>query len=169
MDINIRLSEEKDIDDIMAAVKYAQEYFKNAGIDQWQDGYPNRESIASDIQRGESYIFESDGKMIATAAISFRGESTYDKIYDGEWLSDYPYTVVHRVAVSEGNKGKGISHEIMKFAEKISKERNIKSMKIDTHEDNKVMRSMLEKNGYTYCGIIYLESGDTRVAYEKLI
>ncbi|TQQ83133.1 GNAT family N-acetyltransferase [Peptacetobacter hominis] len=96
-------------------------------------------------------------------------ESTYDKIYDGEWLSDYPYTVVHRVAVSEGNKGKGISHEIMRFAEKISKERNIKSMKIDTHEDNKVMRSMLEKNGYTYCGIIYLESGDTRVAYEKLI
>lgn len=73
MDINIRLSEEKDIDDIMAAVKYAQKYFKSAGIDQWQDGYPNRDSITSDIQRGESYIFESDGKMLATAAISFRG------------------------------------------------------------------------------------------------
>jgi hypothetical protein len=31
------------------------------------------------------------------------------------------------------------------------------------------MRRMLEKNGFVYCGIIYLESGDERVAYEKIV
>ena len=30
------------------------------------------------------------------------------------------------------------------------------------------MRSALEQLGFTYCGIIYLENGDTRVAYQKI-
>ena len=41
-------------------------------------------------------------------------------------------------------------------------------LRIDTHEDNLVMQHVLEKNGFTKCGIIYLESGDPRLAYEKL-
>jgi hypothetical protein len=31
------------------------------------------------------------------------------------------------------------------------------------------MRRMLEKHGFVYCGIIYLQNGDERVAYEKLL
>jgi RimJ/RimL family protein N-acetyltransferase len=42
-------------------------------------------------------------------------------------------------------------------------------MRCDTHKDNKIMQHTLEKNGYKYCGVIYLDNGDARVAYEKLI
>ena len=42
------------------------------------------------------------------------------------------------------------------------------SIKIDTHKENFVMRGLLEKNGFEYCGIILLEDGAERVAYEKL-
>jgi RimJ/RimL family protein N-acetyltransferase len=48
-------------------------------------------------------------------------------------------------------------------------EKNIKSLKIDTHEDNLGMQSLIKKLGYTYCGIIYTNYGDKRLAFEKVI
>jgi RimJ/RimL family protein N-acetyltransferase len=46
---------------------------------------------------------------------------------------------------------------------------NRRSLRIDTHRGNVVMRRMLEKNGFRFCGVIYLENGDERVAYEKIV
>jgi hypothetical protein len=40
-------------------------------------------------------------------------------------------------------------------------------LRIATHEGNVVMRRMLEKHGFELCGVIYLENGDPRVAYER--
>ena len=41
------------------------------------------------------------------------------------------------------------------------------NVRVDTHKDNYVMQNMLKKLGYSYCGIIYLENGDPRLAYQK--
>ena len=49
------------------------------------------------------------------------------------------------------------------------KQNNIKSMRIDTHEKNLGMQGLLKKLGYHYCGVIYLENNDKRLAFEKLI
>ena len=39
------------------------------------------------------------------------------------------------------------------------------NVRIDTHEDNAPMKYVLEKLGFEYCGVIYLEDGDARDAY----
>lgn len=166
--MEFRKSSIGDIPEMMKIINQAQEYFKSKGIDQWQDGYPNEDNLKEDIDADESYVMLIDGKIVATVAISFRGESTYDKIYDGKWLSDGKYGVVHRVAISEAFKGQGLSHEIMNFSEEKCKEEGYRSIKIDTHKDNFVMRGLLEKNGFKYCGVILLEDGAERVAYEKI-
>ena len=166
--MEFRKSRIEDIPEMMEIVRQAQEYFKSKDIDQWQDGYPNEENLRGDIEADESYVMLLDGKIVATTAISFRGESTYDKIYEGNWLSNGKYGVVHRVAVSNKHKGKGLSHEIMKFSQNMCKELGYNSIKIDTHRDNFVMRGLLEKNGFEYCGVILLEDGAERVAYEKV-
>lgn len=167
--MEFRKAKIEDIPDMMKIIKQAQEYFKNQNIDQWQDGYPNEDSLRGDISNEESYVLLFEGEIVATAAISFRGEVTYNKIYDGEWLSNGKYAVVHRVAVGDGYKGQGISHKIIKFSEEKCRENGYNSIKIDTHDDNFVMRSMLEKNNFKYCGFIFLEDGAKRVAYEKII
>ena len=41
------------------------------------------------------------------------------------------------------------------------------NLKIDTHRDNRIMQHLLDKNGFTYCGIIYLDDGTERLAYQK--
>ena len=158
-----------DIDRIMDIMHQAQEYLKSRGVDQWQDGYPQPEIILNDIENEESYVAEMDGRVAGTLVISFRGEETYDEIYEGEWLSNDDYCVVHRVAMDINYRGKGLASDMLKYAEQLCKEKNIKSIKIDTHLDNKVMRGLISKNGYKYCGIIYLNNGDKRVGYEKIL
>jgi RimJ/RimL family protein N-acetyltransferase len=167
--MHIRHSNKNDIPQIMQIINQAQESFKLAGINQWQNNYPNETSIQKDIELGESYVVLINANIIGTFALSFRIESTYDTIYDGKWLSNEEYAVIHRIAIANDYKGKGVSTLVFREVEKWCLEKNIHSIKIDTHHDNQSMRKLLEKNGFSYCGIIYLLDGNMRLAYEKVL
>ncbi|AEB76384.1 GNAT family N-acetyltransferase [Clostridium botulinum] len=158
-----------DINNIMKIIKQAQDYFKEQGIDQWQNNYPNVETISSDIANKESYVLLKDNNIVATAAVSFSKETTYDSIYDGEWISNSEYVVVHRIAVDNNYKGLGLSSEIIKNVEKLCLSQNVHSIKIDTHEENLSMQKLLKKNKFQYCGVIYLEDKSKRIAFEKIL
>lgn len=158
----------KDVENVMEIINQAQDYFKENGIDQWQNGYPNADTIYEDIKNDNSYVLENENEILATSMVSFEEDKTYKKIYDGKWLSDGKYAVIHRIAVSEKSKGLGIASNIIGFVEDLCKEKEINSIKIDTHKDNISMQRLLEKNGFKYCGIIYLEDKNERIAFEKL-
>ena len=156
-----------DADDIMALVAEAQAWFASQGIDQWQDGYPTRELILSDILGKQNYIIEYNGVAVATAVISFAGEPTYAVIKGKGWLNENPYAVVHRIAVADECRRKGIAKEILYFTEELCAEQGVADIRIDTHCDNRAMRSLLKKMGYAHCGRITLTSGAFREAYQK--
>lgn len=165
--MNFRKSTKADVKSIMKIINQAQEYLKNQGIDQWQNNYPNEDVINTDISNGESYVLEKDGNIVATSVISFNKEKTYDVIHDGKWLTDGECAVIHRIAVDNTCKGLGVSHKIIEYAEEMCKEKDINSIKVDTHRENLSMQNMLKKNGFKYCGVIYLADGAERVAFEK--
>lgn len=167
--MNFRIATASDKDKIMEIIKQAQEYLKIKGVDQWQDNYPNLNIIKDDIDKRKSYVLEENGTIVATVAVSFNDEKTYDKIYNGKWITENDYAVIHRIAVANNYKGKRISSEILAHIEKMCLRKNVHSIKVDTHEQNESMRKMLSNNGFRYCGIIYLENGNERVAYEKVI
>ena len=100
----------EDIPAIVEIICQAQEYLKNQGINQWQNGYPNKNSLIKDIQNGYSYVMEVDEVVIGTMAIVFTGEPTYEHIYEGNWKTeDTSYVTLHRVAVHNDWKGQGIA------------------------------------------------------------
>ncbi len=168
--MEFRKTKREDILGILRIIAQAQEYMKKEGIDQWQDGYPNEAVFEEDIEKGYSYVMVEDGRVIGTIAIIFDGEPTYDKIYEGAWKTvNEPYAAVHRVAVDAECKGKGIAGAMIAETEKMCRERGVRSIKNDTHRDNQSMRRMQAKNGFEYCGIIYLENGDERIAFEKIL
>lgn len=74
-----------------------------------------------------------------------------------------------QVLFDNKSKGQGLASEIIKEIEKMCLSRKIHSIRIDTHEDNKPMQRLIEKNGFKYCGIIYLNDKSKRLAFEKLI
>ena len=69
-------------------------------------------------------------------------EKSYENILDGKWITNGDYGVIHRIAVDNTHKGKGLSHKIIKYAEEVCKQNNIHSIKVDTHEDNILMQSL---------------------------
>ena len=178
--MKIRKAIPQDLDGIMAVIDEARGTIASLGINQWQDGYPQREIIEADINNGVSYCIENTdtGEIVSTFAVFSDGEVLYDRIFDGTWRTgdspsekkdDVCYTAIHRVAISVKARGSGLSSAIINFVREIAIEKKKASLRIDTHEGNVVMRRMLEKNGFVHCGTIFLEDGDPRVAYEKLI
>ena len=158
-----------DADGILKIIRQAQAYLKSRGIDQWQNNYPNLETIQKDIREQIGYVLVKDSLLLGTAAVSFDGERTYDRIYEGEWKSIQPYAVVHRIAVREEYKGQGLSSVMLEQIEEICLERGVHSIKVDTHEENLSMQKLLEKNGFAYCGVIYLEDHSKRIGFEKIL
>lgn len=160
---------ESDVSEIMTIIRSAQAHFKAQGINQWQNGYPNENSILIDIQNGHSYVLKEGEVIVGTLALIFGIERTYEKIFEGQWHNDDPYAVIHRVAVSPFYKGKGLAYELMKQAEHLCLEQGVKTIRVDTHEMNEPMKGLLKKLEYDYCGIIYLLDGQKRIAYNKIL
>ena len=107
------------------------------------------------------------GEIMAYVAISSDGEPTYQKI-EGAWLNDAPYIVGHRIAVSEKGKGKGFGAYIIQQAEEMAITQGIHSIRVDTNFDNYIMKHILAKQGYLYCGIIQVRDGN-REAFQKIL
>ena len=167
----IRETKKEDLKQVMEIIRMAQKLFKESGINQWQDGYPNKEVLLGDIRKRQSYVAEEEGRLIGTAVLSPERESTYEKIEKGTWLTerDADYLVIHRIATRNGCKRKGIAGAFLEEAGRKALEQQAGSIRIDTHPDNQIMQSWLKRHGFVYCGWIWLASGDLRYAYEKLL
>lgn len=164
--MHFRKATSKDIYQILTIIDQAKVYFKEQGIDQWQDGYPNFETISNDIQQEESYVLEIENKIIATAMITTKKDPNYTHIQDGNWLHNWSYSVIHRIAINPEYKGKNIASLLIKSTSILFPE--VQSIRVDTHEDNHSMQRLLEKNGFVYCGIVYVLANAKRKAYEKI-
>lgn len=167
--MEVRQSTKNDISSIMNIINQAQASFKKHGINQWQNNYPNLSVIENDIELDESYVILMDNNIVGTFVLSFRIESSYNIIYDGAWLSNLAYAVIHRIAFDESIKGKGFSKFVLDHIYTLCLKHERYSIRIDTHEDNQIMRHMLVSNGFILCGTIFLIDGNKRLAYERLL
>lgn len=156
-----------DREPIWQILQQAIERRKKDGSNQWQDGYPNFETVENDIKSNFGFVLESGNQIMAYAALIFEVEPAYEVI-DGKWLSTGKYAVVHRVAVSDKFAGKGIATQVFKEIEKIAISKNIFSIKVDTNFDNVPLLKILIKLNYTYCGEVYFR-GSVRKAFEKIL
>ncbi|WP_294960921.1 GNAT family N-acetyltransferase [uncultured Flavobacterium sp.] len=161
----LRKANLSEIPQIWGILQDAIEQRRLDGSSQWQDGYPNKLSIKSDIDNGYGYVFTEDESILAYAAIIFDKEPAYENI-EGKWLTDGDYTVVHRVAVSKLAKGKGVATKLFESIESLAIKNKIYSIKVDTNFDNVPMLKILDRLKYTYCGEVYFR-GSARKAFEK--
>ena len=86
--MEFRKAIESDTDDIMDIIKQAQNYLKKQGVDQWQNNYPNYDTIKNDIRNGNGYVLLNDNAIVGTVAAILGEEKTYKNIYDGKWISN---------------------------------------------------------------------------------
>lgn len=158
---NIRKARLDDVPVIMRLIEEARGIMRSCGnMKQWIDGYPDSATIEQDISNGHCYLcVEQGGEVVASFAFIPGPEPTYKEIFEGQWLDDRPYYVVHRLASTAASHG--VFHDVMEYCMGVAG-----CLRIDTHRDNVIMRHVIERYGFTYCGIIYLLNGDERLAYQ---
>ena len=157
----IRPASREDIPAIMSVLKAAKAIMRQSGnMDQWKDGYPSAEIILGDIDRGVGFVVCDRDALVAYFAFIPSPEPTYVDIEGGAWLEDtLPYHVIHRMGSLPD--AHGIFQSIISWC----REQDA-NLRIDTHRDNRIMQHCILKAGFQYCGIIYLENGDERLAYQ---
>lgn len=161
--MEIRKSTMDDLKEIIKLYEKAREFMKaNGNPNQWSSNYPEVTIIKGDIKKGISYVCTHENEIVGTFMYAQGPDKTYQTIYDGKWLNDEPYEVIHRITSS--GKIKGIATFCLTWCSNQSK-----NVRIDTHKDNLPMQNLLNKNGFVRCGIIYLENGEERIAYQKKI
>ncbi len=164
MSYTIRKSTLADLPTILNLRDQAREIMRSYGNTfQWPDGYPRDDMFRKDIEVGGSYVMIDERReVVGTFALLPSPEVTYNVIYNGQWLDDAPYYVIHRIASTPGSHG--ILDALLDYCES-----RVDNIRIDTHEANIIMRKGLDKHGYQYCGIIYLLDGNERLAFQKAI
>lgn len=148
-------------------IEMAKLHLKNQGIDQWQDGYPNLESIKADITAERGYFIVCSDEPVGYMCLDFDGEPVYGQL-DGNWKHDGKYAALHRLAISDKGRGKGYGKRAFELAEEYCKRQGINSIRVDTKNTNPKMRHVITSNGYQYRGDVYYESSGARMAFEKV-
>ena len=155
----IRTATINDLDEIKQIYAHAREFMKQTNNPtQWGDHKPAISQIIDDIEKKKSYVCINEEEIVGVFYFNIEEDITYNYI-EGNWLNDEEYGVIHRIAVKQNTRGIGTF--CIKWA--MSQCQNVR---IDTHENNTPMRSLLKKLGFVHCGIIYLLDGNPRLAYQ---
>ena len=158
--MNIRKATIEDLAPLMEIYAHArEEMLKNNNPLQWGNVEPEESKIISRINSGVHYVVENYGVICGGFSLIPGRDPTYTHI-DGAWLNDFPYLTIHSIA--SNNKVKGVLKAAIDYGFSICN-----TIRIDTHKDNKIMIHLLEKYGFTFCGVIRLANLEPRQAYMK--
>ena len=162
MEYLIRKAEMKDLPRIEAIYAYARRFMaENGNPNQWGNTTPKTELLLDDISKGDLFVLIDDDEIHGVFYFYIGPDPTYGVIEDGQWRSDTPYGTIHRIA-GDGSGG------VLAAAVAFGKQR-IRHLRIDTHDDNKIMQRAVAKFGFQRAGIIHLANGSPRIAYDLLI
>ncbi|MFA5466535.1 MAG: GNAT family N-acetyltransferase [Candidatus Izemoplasmatales bacterium] len=158
----IRLGRQEDLDQLYLLARRVVKNLRENRIDQWTDGYPDRDDFEKDIMSNALFIVEYEGVLVGSITVLPENEEFYHEV---TWDSDDAY-VVHRVMVSPDYHRQGIGTALFEHAIAYAKSNNKKALKVDTHPDNYRMQSLIQSLGFKYCG--YIRSIN-RQGYELLL
>ena len=171
--LTLRKAEEGDIPRILKITEDARASLRKYRVDQWQGEYPTREIFENDIRIGECYVICHGDEVAAFFVHSEREEPTYADITDGKWTADMPYCVLHRAAVAAEYRGTGVSAQLIKYVEQLTRDCGRRAVRVDTHKKNKPMQNLLREAGFRYRGNILINSepghDPHRQAFEKIL
>ena len=161
MAYQIRYAKETDWKEIQALYATARQFMADHGNpDQWGSKYPPDEMLLQDIAREKLHLIYDECGIHGVFYFAIEEDPTYNEIFDGAWSWSVQYGVIHRIA---GDGSGGVLGAAVEYASG-----QISYLRIDTHKDNYVMQRALTKQGFSRCGIIWLEDGTPRIAYDKL-
>lgn len=158
--IKIRPAKTDDLDEIEKIYETARHFMaENGNPTQWKNGYPQRDLLEEDIRLHKLYVAEQDETICGVFVFVIGEDPTYGYLEGGTWRSDAPYGTIHRIA----SISSGVFASCLTFGRS-----QCSHIRVDTHADNKPMQHLAEKHGFSRRGIIYVDDGTPRIAYDLI-
>lgn len=160
MEYSVRWAKAADLLRIEEIYAQARAFMaENGNPNQWGSNYPPVEQLRRDISEENLFVITAEDVIHGVFYFAIGEDPTY-QIIDGAWRSVTPYGTIHRIA---GDGSGGILTTAVAYARG-----KINHLRIDTHADNQVMQRAVAKLGFQRRGIIHLEDGSPRIAYDYL-
>lgn len=149
----IRPAKLSEIKDILAITKTCAQKMQENGIYQWNEHYPTAAPFEKDLERKELYVKVQEDQVIGSITVSTEMDEEYVPI---QWLTPNGNSIyIHRLCVHPKCQGMGFAQKMMDFAEDYSRNRNFKSVRLDTFSQNKRNQRFYEQRGYQKLEDIY--------------
>lgn len=168
MKVYFRKARKEDIKEIMMIIRSAQVLLKEDGSDQWQDGSPSREQLLQDIEENLCHLLLINDCIVGTASLLERPDPNYHAIYQGEWQYQAKYTTIHRLAIDQSYRGRGLASNFLAYLISYSLSKGFNYIRIDTHEQNYRVQALVESFNFHCSGLVYVSPGPKgeRLVYE---
>src|SRR4029078_3552556 len=130
------------------------------GYEQWPLPFPH-EDIAAAIERGEVYVAELDGDVVATVTLLWD-----DPTYWGDRPPDAAY--VPKLSVRRARAGRRIGTAIVEWADATAAAAGREFLRLDCLGDNPRIREYYEQLGFEHRGDLVV-NGRNMSIYERRV
>lgn len=144
---------ERDVDSVLALYHACTEALLSRGIQQWNEGYPNRATAADAAARGDLYwLIDDAGAAIGSVILNALEAPEYAPIV---WGSPDPGLVIHTLVIDPRRQGTGLGRVAMVACEAFARAGGFASVRLDAYPGNPAAIALYERLGYQRCGEVH--------------
>lgn len=121
----------------------------------WIGGvYPVRATAEAALKRGDLFVLEEGGAILAAAVIN---QLQVDVYAGAAWeyeAADSEVCVLHTLTVDPDVRGRGLGKRFVAYYEDCARQNGCPELRMDTNARNAAARSLYKKLGYREIGIV---------------
>jgi len=139
--------------DLMQDAEYRPEWIKGV--------YPTEQFIQASIKNNELYVGISDNNIVSTMVMNHEYADGYENV---KWQIDAnknEVIVIHALGVSPAYHGRGIAKQMVAYAIKNCREKDMKSIRLDVLGTNLPAQRLYPATGFSYIDTVKLFYEDT--------
>nr|ACO70924.1 GCN5-related N-acetyltransferase [uncultured Verrucomicrobiota bacterium] len=166
MNFTIRPATSEDASTLLQLVRDCVAAMRAAGIEQWDEVYPDAGIIGRDITAGTLDVMCADGTMVACITVDKNLDPLWQQM---DWSSaGEPAIAVHRLMVHPSQQGRGLSKQLMHHAEAVAQRMGCRSIRLDSFLQNPAAMALYPRLGYRRTGTAMMRKGEF-AGFEKLL
>lgn len=165
--ISIRLAGDEDVVALMRLVHDCIAHMRRAGIEQWDELYPDEATLRGDVQERTMYLGgREDHGMIGAFVLNEYQNQEYAEV---PWtITDLRVAVVHRLMVDPRHQRQGVARQLMRLAEERAIALGFGAMRLDAFSGNPSALRLYQDLGYRDAGGVMFRKGPFRCFEKRL-
>lgn len=166
-DLKFRLAQPEDLPQILALFSGAVKHMCECGIEQWDELYPDEETLTADIKNGQMYLLEESRGLVSAVVLNTEQAPEYQTV---NWQCRLePVAVIHRLCVNAQKQGRGFGSKMLRLSEDFLRKRGYRCIRLDAFPQNPAAIHLYESAGYRRTGEVVQFRKGIFYCYEKLL